>query len=339
LRVRAPARLGLPRARRRRHAGFLRPNAELAVIFLTNEDDCSAPADTTLYSLEVGGSNQQNLSNALGPVANYRCNSFGHLCVDPASNTSCLIEPPLHVPADAQMSAAGLSLNLTDCESADGPGMLSSVSSFVTGIRALKADPDHQIVVGAIVAPAAPYTVNWQPEVGGQNTQPGELWPEVEHSCGAAGDPYLNPLATATTTDGSFGDPAVRVTQYVKAFGGNGIVGSVCDLSYANTVTTIVNKIAAYLPGGVVPTSTGGSGGGTSALPICSNGLNPGADAGTSTGTGGVSGGCGTGGAPPASGLHNGGGCDVTGSRPGVWTLSALVVLLAPAWRRRALLR
>ena len=42
------------------------------------------PANTPLYSLNVGGSNQQNIANALGPIANYRCNQFGHLCNDPA---------------------------------------------------------------------------------------------------------------------------------------------------------------------------------------------------------------------------------------------------------------
>ena len=211
------------------NAGFLRPNAQLAIILLSNEDDCSAPSNTPLYSLNVGGSNQQNIQNALGPVANYRCNAYGHLCVDAHSNTSCLVEPPNQAPADVQISASAVTLDLTECESAEGSGLLTSVQTFVQGIRSLKADPINQIVVGAIVAPASPYTVNWVPEQNGQNSQPGELWPEVEHSCGAAGSDDVNPLATQNPTDGSFGDPSVRITQFVKAFGENGIVGSVCD--------------------------------------------------------------------------------------------------------------
>jgi hypothetical protein len=31
------------------NAGFLRPDAQLAIVVLSNEDDCSAPANTTLY--------------------------------------------------------------------------------------------------------------------------------------------------------------------------------------------------------------------------------------------------------------------------------------------------
>ncbi|HLK93446.1 MAG TPA: hypothetical protein VKZ18_26385, partial [Polyangia bacterium] len=46
------------------NAGFLRPDAYLAVIFLSDQDDCSAPANTTLFSLNGG---QQNLTNPLGP--------------------------------------------------------------------------------------------------------------------------------------------------------------------------------------------------------------------------------------------------------------------------------
>ncbi len=140
-------------------------------------------------SLNVGGSNQQNIANALGPIANYRCNQFGHLCIDPASATpTALISPPLNPPTDAQGTATAPTLNLTNCESNDtGTGLLTPVTDLVAGIRALKADPDNQIVVGAIAPPVTPYTVAWVPEQNGQNTQPGELWPQIEHSCGAAG--------------------------------------------------------------------------------------------------------------------------------------------------------
>ena len=65
--------------------------------------------------------------------------------------------------------------------------MLTPVARFISDIKALKTDPDNQIMVAAIAAPATPYTVAWLPASGGQNTQRGELWPVVEHSCGSAG--------------------------------------------------------------------------------------------------------------------------------------------------------
>ncbi len=220
------------------NAGFLRPNAYLVIMILTNEDDCSAPTNTTLYSLNGGF---QNLSNPLGPISNYRCNQFGHLCTDPASGT--VSAPPLNPPSDAQGTSTAPTLDLTNCTSNDtASGLLTPVAKFVSDIKALKPDPDHQIIVASIAAPATPYTVAWLPEQGGQNTKTGELWPELEHSCGPVGFGDVNPKATQNPTDGSFGDPAVRIAQFVNAFP-NGVQGSICDASFATTMGAVATKI------------------------------------------------------------------------------------------------
>jgi hypothetical protein len=218
------------------NADFLRDDAYLGIVLLSNEDDCSAPPNTQLFSLNVGGSNQQNISNALGPVSNYRCNQYGHLCKNPSGNT---VMPPLAPPSGATM------LDLDDCTSNDTPsGLLTPVSQFVSDIKLLKVDPDNQIVVSAIVAPPLPYTVAWVAPQGGQNLQPGELWPEIEHSCGAAGGDGVNPEATQHPSDGSFGDPAVRLSQFVNSFS-NSALASVCDASYANSMQAIATKVGA----------------------------------------------------------------------------------------------
>lgn len=54
--------------------GFLRPDAMLAVIFLTDEDDCSA-RDTRLYD-----PSSQGLTDPLGPLTSFRCFEFGVKC-------------------------------------------------------------------------------------------------------------------------------------------------------------------------------------------------------------------------------------------------------------------
>jgi hypothetical protein len=217
------------------NAGFLRDDALLAIIILSNEDDCSAPTNTELYSLNGG---QQNVSNPLGPVSNYRCNQFGHLCDDLATNR--VIAPPLSPPADAQGMPSAPTLDLANCTSNDVSGLLTPVAKVVSDIRALKSDPDNQIIVSAIIAPPAPYTVSWVPEMNGQNTQPGELWPQMEHSCGAAGS--VNPKATSISTDGSFGDPGVRIFQFADGFlRKHG--GSICDASYAEVLGGVAAEI------------------------------------------------------------------------------------------------
>jgi hypothetical protein len=222
------------------NVGFLRPDAYLAIIFLTEYDDCSVPVLTELFSLNGG---EQNLANPLGPIAHYRCNQFGHLCKDPASSSpQALIMPPLEPPSDAQGTPAMPTLDLTDCQDDDqGTGLLIPVSTLVFQIKALKADPDHQIIVSSISGPPTPYSVAWLPASGGQNTQPGELWPQIEASCGAAGE-NVNPKSTMNPTDGSAGEPGVRLAAFVNGFSDN-VLASVCDASYASTAQAIATKV------------------------------------------------------------------------------------------------
>ncbi len=309
-----------------RNAGFLRPGADLAIIILSNADDCSAPPNTYVYSINNG---QNNLTNAYGPLTHYRCNEFGHFCTDPTSNPPKMIQPPETAPLDAQGAPTAPTLTLTDCESLDTDGLLTPVSTLVSGIKALKTDPDNQIFVGAIVAPTMPYTVDWVPPVGGQNLRPGELWPQIEHSCGAG--------------DGSFGDPAVRISQLVMGFGDNGVSTSICDPSpsYASLLSGLAAKIGDHLQrGGGSPATSGAGGAGV--VGAGGAGTTVG-DAGAlgASGAGGTTGLTGAGSSPQVgtggsrSGLMHGG-CDVGSSGTGTSGLVLAGLFLLGAWRRRA---
>ncbi len=309
------------------NAGFLRGNASLAIIILSNEDDCSASSrNTALYSLNNG---PDNLINSIGPLTSYRCNEFGHLCIDPhGKDPTAFVQPPETTPTDAQGTPSAPTLDLVDCQSNETGGLLTPVGTFVDEIRALKpSDPDNLIVVSAIVGPPSPYSVAWVPAVGAQAAE-GELWPQIEHSCGAPGG--INPEATQTATDGSFGDPGVRLAQFVKAFG-NGAVASICDASYASSVQNVATLIGS-LPLEITGTAgaTGGGGG-----PF---------DGGDVTGAGasGESGGASPGGLPGAggfggSGLREGGcACSVGAAAPAGWRLAALLAALVVVRRRGA---
>jgi MYXO-CTERM domain-containing protein len=224
------------------NAGFLRADAMLAIFMLTNQDDCSASSPVTgLYSLNSGPDAQHP---GLGPLTTYRCNEFGHLCRDPAGADPNALDPaPESPPPDAQGTPSAPTLDLADCASNETGGLLTPVQTFVDEIRALKSDPDHQIVVSAILAPATPYTVAWVPAADPQ-AAPGQLWPQVEHSCGAMGAAGTNPEATELTTDGSFGDPAIRLTQFVSAVGPNSVIASVCNASYSRILAPVAILIA-----------------------------------------------------------------------------------------------
>jgi hypothetical protein len=143
--------------------------------------------------------------------------------------------PPLTPPSDATGNPA--MLELQDCTSNDtDTGLLTPVKKFVDDIRALKGDPDSQILVAAIAAPTTPYGEVWTTGPGQNN----EAWPAIMHSCGT-GPGVTNPSAEATT-DGSFGDPAVRIHQFVDGFQ-DSIFFSVCEPSYAGSMSAIAKRI------------------------------------------------------------------------------------------------
>jgi hypothetical protein len=173
--------------------GFLRPDALLAIVIVTNEDDCSAPPGSGLFA-----TTDRTLRSTLGPPTNFRCNEFGHLCNG--------VKPPRLAPNG---DAADV-VTLDGCVSAEGAGMLTPIASLAAQFRSLKAFPDEQIVIAAIAGPAQPYTIKWRnPPM--TDTGP---WPVIAHAC--------------TSPDASFADPAVRIGQLAQAFGANGISLSAC---------------------------------------------------------------------------------------------------------------
>ena len=189
--------------------GFLRPDAYLFIVMLTNEDDCSTPPGSTLYDI----ASNTVLASALGPPSNFRCNEFGHLCRGS--------KPPRQAPSGNVTDV----VTLEDCVPAEANGMLTPVATLVTQIRALKPAPDEQIVVAAITGPATPYQVHWKAPYAADSGP----WPEITHACVA--------------TDSSFADPAVRIGAFVNAFGANGVVLSICENSYAPALQIIGERI------------------------------------------------------------------------------------------------
>jgi hypothetical protein len=118
---------------------------------------------------------------------------------------------------------------LTGCVPAEGSGMLTPVATFVSQLRALKAFPDDQILIGVIAAPSTSYTVTWKnPSIA--DTGP---WPVIAHSC--------------TASDGSFGDPAVRLAAFATSFGTNGVTQSICVGSYAPIFSTLAAAVGRAL--------------------------------------------------------------------------------------------
>ena len=186
------------------NSGFLRADAYLAIILITNEDDCSAAPGSDLFD-----STSSMVSDPLGPLQSYRCNEFGHLCGG-------------HPPPRTFM---GTEVDLTGtCVSAED-GRLLRVKDVTTAMKNLKADPS-KILVAAIAGPPAPYKVT---KTASQIPTDPSPWPVVEHSCMAA--------------DGTYADPSVRISEWVNNFGGNGLFEVICNDTFNAALTGIANAI------------------------------------------------------------------------------------------------
>ncbi|HEY6476914.1 MAG TPA: hypothetical protein VI456_10060, partial [Polyangia bacterium] len=167
------------------NAGFLRPDAYLGIVIISNRDDCSVPAGSTLFSDDP----------AQGPLTHYRCNHGGHLCRDANGNE---VAPPIDPPAAAATVDGAPTLSLTDCESSETGGDLAPITKIVADIKSLKPDPDNQILISAIVGPPSPYAVQWAANA----SSGGAAWPAVAPSCGTEN----------ADGSGAFGEPGIRIT-------------------------------------------------------------------------------------------------------------------------------
>ncbi len=149
------------------------------------------------------------MASPLGPLWSWRCNEFGHLCQDQTGN----LVPPARGPAT----------NLMGCVSNDTPsGKLTKLSDEISFLKSLKADP-NQIFVAAITGPATPYSVDMIMQ--GNDT---ELHPNVDHSC--------------MQNSGEYADPSVRIQQWVQAFGGHGLLETICAPSFAPALMQIAHR-------------------------------------------------------------------------------------------------
>lgn len=66
------------------------------------------------------------------------------------------------------------------------------------------------------------------------------------HVCGAAGGDDVSLQAVQHTTDGSSGDPGIRIAQFAHGFT-NSLVASICDPSYRNALLAIATKLAGMI--------------------------------------------------------------------------------------------
>src|SRR3569623_167503 len=105
------------------NAGFLRDDAALGIVIITNQDDCSVPADSDLFDPR-----QLTVADPYGAARPYRCAEFGWLC-DGMSPPHALSPRSDPVPLDA-------------CTADPTGGHLTALAEVRAFLVGLKASPD-----------------------------------------------------------------------------------------------------------------------------------------------------------------------------------------------------
>jgi len=189
------------------NAGFLRPDAFLAVIFLADEDDCSM-SHSTLLGPEGG---------ALGPQQSFRCTRFGIKC-DVGGTT------------DAAMNQVGVK---DQCHPDDASAHLQKIGKYVEFLKGLK-DDDQKVIVAGILGTLDPFAVELR-------TNNGRTDPALAHSC--TYDPDNNPA----TNNSQVADPPTRLQFFLDQFPNRSTSTSICQQDLSGGLQLIAELLKAAI--------------------------------------------------------------------------------------------
>lgn len=223
------------------NAGFLRPTANLAVIFVTDEDDCSV-AQTELMSGDTA---------TLGPLQSFRCTRFGVTC-DVNGTT----------PDEMNLATVEKS-DKSGCHSNEASAYLTHVDTYPPWFKALKPRPE-MVMFAALAGPTTPVKVELRTPPGG-----GTAIPTLVESC-----TYTTGLGMAVAY------PPVRLAQTVAQFGRNAFE-NVCNNDVSAQLGVIANRVngmigdtcltrSIAMPANCVVTDQNSTG--TKTLPKCGTG-------------------------------------------------------------------
>jgi len=175
------------------NAGFLRDDAALGIVIITNQDDCSVPADSDLFDPR-----QLTVADPYGAARPYRCAEFGWLC-DGMSPPHALSPRSDPVPLDA-------------CTADPTGGHLTALAEVRAFLVGLKASPDD-VMISMIAGPNQPVVLGHGVAMPAGGTPAGDS-PALEASCSGTG--------------GESALPAVRLKSFADTFGPNGLFLPAC---------------------------------------------------------------------------------------------------------------
>ncbi len=192
------------------NAGFLRPDAYLAVIFIADEDDCTM-AKSSMLGPE---------SAALGPLQSFRCTRFGITCQQGGTT------------ADA-MNTVGTK---GQCGPNENSQYLEKVKVYVDFLKSVKTDPSKVIVAG-IMGTTEPFQVELRAPPGG-----GAAQQALAHSCSYQGTPRpSNPTGLEVA------DPPTRIKYFLDQFPSRSTFTTICQQNLSDGLILIAQLLKSVI--------------------------------------------------------------------------------------------
>ncbi len=240
---------------------FLRPEALLGLVLLTDEDDCSAATNDGMFGAKP---------ELRGESTSLRCATRGHRCKGVGNLSDA--GPGYPTSAAFQTDVASCSARTDSCPNTtdgyaagtdtSGPTActpLKSVKALAKEMKALKGDQMAKILVAGIFgwplagadgkpdfASAEPYKIDQIPNpssVDVASPQNYDLWPvcyDPDHRPRTAGE-----FAPEAWTWGA--QPGLRLSAFIDEFGDSGLKFSACERDYGAAMQSIGSKLAAKI--------------------------------------------------------------------------------------------
>lgn len=191
------------------NAGFLRSDAYLVIIFVTDEDDCSLSTSALLAQTTA----------TLGPRDSFRCTRFGITCDEGGADSRA-------------MNQIGPKRS---CHPDNRSPYLTHIDDYVAFFRSLKPDNPSRVVVAGIMGTPEPLAV----ELRASPLMTGEgPIPALAHSCS-----YIDSANRMEVAD-----PPIRLQQFLDAFPYHSTFASICQPDLSEGLTRIGELLTSTLP-------------------------------------------------------------------------------------------